>query len=730
MNAVVAPTLSSRAWMDVSLSPDERARLLAEAMTDDERIGLLHSLMAVPLAKGYAIPEGAVPGSGYVPPIPRLGFPGLFETDASLGVANMADARPGDVATAAPSGLCMASTWDPVLARAAGAMIADEAARKGFNVLLGPGANLTRDPRCGRNFEYLGEDPLLAGVLAGAAIRGVQQEGVVACLKHFILNDQETGRHVVNAVIEDGALRESDLLAFQIAIERGAPGSVMSGYNRINGHYACAHEPLLNGVLKGDWAFPGWVMSDWGALSGVEAANAGCDQQSGAQLDHAVWFAEPLKAAMKAGAVSASRVQDMCERILRSLFAVGVFDRPSRAGEPIDFDAHEKLAQTVAEDGAVLLRNQGGLLPLAETVGTILVVGGLADLGVISGAGSSQVTPRGGFAAVQSLGGEGDLSVWMSEHYHPASPLKAIRKRAPNARVRFSNGRYPSEAVAMAAKADVAIVFATQWMGEGFDAPDLTLPNGQDALIAAVAAVNPRTIVILETGGPVLMPWLQDVAAVLEAWYPGSAGGEAIAALLFGDVSPSGRLPMTFPATETQLPRASIAGTGQRWAVPRGPAVDVARQPSFDAPHDEGADVGYRWHARNGATPLFPFGFGLSYTDFRYGNLEVTGGATLTVSFDVTNVGDRLGADTPQVYLVDRAGQALVRLIGWQKVVLAPSQTVRVSVSADRRLLADFDSRARGWSVPAGRYGVAVGACATDLALTGGADIEAALLAP
>lgn len=730
MDAPYTDIAASQPWTDASLSPDERARLLVQAMTDDERIGLLHSLMAVPLAKGYAIPAGAVPGSGYVPPIPRLGFPGLFETDASLGVANMTDARPGDVATATPSGLSMASTWDPALATAAGAMIADEAARKGFNVLLGPGANLTREPRCGRNFEYLGEDPLLAGVLAGAAIQGVQREGVVAALKHFILNDQETGRHVVNAVIEDGALRESDLLAFQIAIEQGAPGSVMTAYNRVNGDYACAHAPLLNGVLKGDWAFPGWVMSDWGALSGVEAANAGCDQQSGAQLDHAVWFDGPLKAAVEAGSVSANRIEDMCQRILRSMFAVGIFDRDSRAGQPIDYDAHERLAQTVAEDGAVLLRNHDGLLPLSDEIGEILVVGGLADLGVISGAGSSQVTPRGGFAAVQSLGGEGDLSVWMSEHYHPSSPLKAIRKRAPGAKVRFANGRYVSEAVAMAAKADIAIVFATQWMGEGFDAPDLTLPNGQDALIAAVAAANPKTIVVLETGGPVLMPWLPDVAAVLEAWYPGSAGGEAIAALLFGDVSPSGRLPMTFPASEAQLPRPAIVGAGQRWAVPRGPAVDVARQPSFDVSHREGADVGYRWHARTGADPLFPFGFGLSYTQFRYGRLEVRGGQTLTVSFDVTNVGDLPGADTPQVYLLGRAGQPLLRLIGWEKVALAPSQTVRVTVSADPRLLADFDTEAHGWRVAPGRYEVAVGACATDVALAGGAEMEAALLAP
>src|SRR6185312_8538114 len=259
----------ARPWMDAKLSPDERARRLEAALTDDERYGLLHGVMAVPFLPGMKVPEGAVPGAGYIPPIARLGVPGLYETDASLGVTNPGGVRAGDSATELPSGLALAATWNPELAYESGAAIGDEAAKKGFNVLLAGGVNLARDPRNGRNFEYLGEDPLLAGVMAGESIRGIQSNGIISTAKHFVLNDQETGRHVVNAVIDEGALRESDLLAFQIAIEHGQPGSIMCAYNKINGHYACANDHLLNGVLKGDWGYAGWVMSDWGATTSV-----------------------------------------------------------------------------------------------------------------------------------------------------------------------------------------------------------------------------------------------------------------------------------------------------------------------------------------------------------------------------------------------------------------------------------------------------------------------------
>lgn len=718
---------ANRPWMDASLTVDERARLLDDALTVDERRGLLHAQMPLPLLPSWPVPPDAIPAAGYLPAVARLGVPALFETDASLGVTNPGGVRAGDGATALPSGLALAASWNPELAFRAGATIGDEAAKKGFNVLLAGGVNLARDPRCGRNFEYLGEDPLLAGVMAGESIRGIQSEGVISTAKHFVLNDQETGRHVVNAVIDEAALRASDLLAFEIAIERGEPGAIMTAYNRINGRYACENEALLNGVLKGDWRYPGWVMTDWGALTGLEAANAGVDQQSGEQLDHCVWFDQPLQRALEAGEISADRVSEMSRRILRSMLAAGLFDRPSRRGERIDCDAHADIAQMAAEEGMVLLKNDRALLPLGGGARRVLLVGGQADAGVLSGAGSSQVTAVGGNAATLRVGGEGAMTGWANEIYHPSSPLKALRARMPNAEVRYLTGRYPSEVQALAGQFDVVIVFATQWMCEGFDAPDLSLPNGQDALIAAAAEVNSNVIVVLETGGPVLMPWLDRVGAVLAAWYPGVRGGEAIAAVLTGDVNPSGRLPITFPRSTDHLPRPALPGFGMKWAAPGGRAVDISRAKSFDVEHHEGADVGYRWFARCGHEALFPFGFGLSYTRFEYSDLELLGGENIVARFTVKNIGDRSGIDTPQLYLLARNGEPQKRLLGWARVALGPGEARQVEVPADRRLLADFDVAARRWRIDAGRFEVGVGHSAEDLARKSVVDVREAL---
>lgn len=726
----MAESPNERPWMDATLSPDGRAALLEVEMTLDERIHLLHSQWAAGFIPGMGVPEGAIPGAGYVAPIDRLGIPGLYATDASLGVTNPRRARKGDTATALPSGLALAATWNLELAFSSGAAIGDEAARKGFNVLLAGGVNLTRDPRNGRNFEYLGEDPLLAGALAGESIRGIQSQGIISTVKHFVLNDQETGRHVVNAVIDEAALRESDLLAFQIAIERGEPGAVMSAYNRVNGDYASENAALLNGVLKGDWGYRGWVMADWGGTISLDAAAAGLDQQSGEQLDHKVWFGEPLSDAVKNRSLPRSRLSDMVRRILRSMFSAGLFDRVPPTGGTTDYDAHSAIAQRVAEEGIVLLKNGRGLLPIDDRVRTIAVIGGQADVGVLSGGGSSQVTTGAGHAAFIHVGGDGAMMAMASEAYHPSSPLRAIRRRARNADVRFVNGRYPSEAAAVAAEVDIAIVFATQWMTEGADAPDLSLPSGQDALIEAVAAANLNTVVVLETGGPVLMPWLPAVAAVLQAWYPGSRGGEGIAAILFGDATPSGRLPMTFPADVQQLPRPTMAGASGRWKGPGGPAIDLRTAPSFEARHDEGSDVGYRWFAQQEHEPLFPFGFGLSYTCFSYSNLSVLGGEGLGVSFDVTNTGARPGTDTPQLYLTARNGISTLRLLGWSRLLLAPGEVRRVSMTADPRLLADFDADARCWRVPAGTCDLAIGSSARNLELLGSTGLQPRELAP
>ena len=707
--AMQAGAAEIRPWMDPKLDPDERARLVEREMTLDERIGLLHGVMAFPFLG--PLPPEARGSAGYIPGVPRLGVPALQESDASLGLTNPLEIRKGEGGTPMPSGLALAATFDPDAAFQGGRMIGHEAWSAGFNVLLGGGVNLTREPRGGRSFEYLGEDPLLAGTLAGEAVRGTQSQHVISTVKHFVLNSQETLRHAVSANIPLAALRESDLLAFELAIERGEPGAVMCSYNRINGDYACDNDRLLNGVLKGDWGYRGWVMSDWGAVPGLQAAIHGLDQQSGQQLDKAVYFGAPLKAAVESGTIPPERVSDMTRRILRSMFAVGVVENPPQRG-PVDYDADAAVAQRAAEEGIVLLKNQDGLLPLASKGRRVLLIGGFADVGVLSGGGSSQVIPPGAVMRVP-VAGEGELpGPFRSMVFHLSSPLKALRAAAPDDRVSFFPGDYPAAAAAAAHDADVAIVFATQWTTEGADVPDLTLPNGQDQLIAAVAAANPNTIVVLETGGPVLMPWLGQVKAVIEAWYPGVRGGEALARILTGQVNPSGHLPITFPAGESQLPQPVLPGAGR--TAEEAPGYDVA----------EGADSGYRWYARQGLEPLFPFGHGLSYTSFGFAGLALKAGDGLELSFDVTNTGSSTGAEVPQAYLVSAAGKPTRRLIGFARISLAPGETGRVTMTADPRLLGRYDESRHGWWIEPGVYRVAVGASSKALSLQGDARLK------
>ena len=682
---------------------ERRAAKIVSQMTPDEKLVLTHGIIAIPFFPGMKIPPEAVAGAGYVPGIPRLKIPALTETDASLGVAYVMGLRGDGGATALPSGVAMASTWNPELLYRGGAMIGVEARAKGFNVLLAGGANLMRDPRNGRTFEYLSEDPLLTGMLAGASIAGIQSNHMIATIKHFALNGQETGRNFIDSRISESAARESDLLAFQIGIERGSPGSVMCAYNQVNGNQACDSDFILNQVLKRDWRYPGFVMSDWGAVPGLQAAVHGLDQQSGAQLDKQVFFGKPLGDAARTDPAYAVRVDDMNRRILTAMLANGLDSDPAVKGGSWNKEAHATIAEEVARQGIVLLRNRAGALPLAASAKRIAVIGGYADTGVLSGGGSSQVQGDGGAAVAVSMGGEGLIAQFISEQYHRSVPLRAIKSRAPNAKVSYINSRYPSAAAASAANADIAIVFATQWATEGMDQPDLTLPNGQDAVIEAVAAANPNTIVVLETGGPVLMPWLNKTAAVIEAWYPGARGGEAIAAVLFGDANPSGRLPITFPPSVADLPRPKLDGLGTIESTILG-AVRPKDFTLFADYNIEGSDVGYRWNAREGKKALFPFGYGLSYTSFTTSEPKIKG---LTANFTVQNTGGRDGATTAQLYLVSRAGAPKRRLVGFRRVDLASGTSQSVSLTIDPRLLADWKDG--GWVMAAGNYGFALG---------------------
>lgn len=680
----------------------ERAAAIVARMNVGEKATLTHGPMAVPIFGPQNLPADVVPGAGYIAGIPRLGVPSLRETDASLGIGWAGGLRK-DGATALPSGLAMASSWNPSLLRAGGAMIGAEARAKGFNVLLAGGANLMRDPRNGRTFEYLSEDPLLSGTLVGNAIAGVQSNHIISTIKHFALNGQETVRKFVDVDIADGSARESDLLAFQIGIEIGRPGAVMCGYNKVNGHSACDNSWLLNDVLKRDWRYPGFVMSDWGAVPSLSAAVNGLDQQSGEQLDVKVWFAAPLAQAAGSDPKVQSRLDDMNRRIITSMFEQGLDKYPAPPGGVIDVKAHHAVAMEVAQQGMVLLRNERGVLPLAKTAKRIAVIGGFADLGVLSGAGSSQVHDERGPAVQVADGNHGPFSGMVSQQYHRSPPLDAIRAIAPNAKVTFNNGDYLSEAIADARSADVVIIFATKWATEGFDVADLSLPKGQDQLIDAVASANSNTIVVLETGNPIQMPWLSKTAAVLEAWYPGAEGGPAIASVLFGDFNPSGRLPISFPANVDQLPRPKIDGYGQ---VPATFLGDVpAGTPPIHANFNlEGSDVGYRWFARERKRTLFPFGFGLSYSSFSHDNLRVDG---MKASFIVKNKSSVAGAHVAQLYLVSRGGTAKLRLAGFQRTTLAPGAAAAISLEIDPRILADWQGGQ--WVIASGDYGFALG---------------------
>lgn len=682
----------ARPWMNASLSPDARADLLMAQMTRQEKLALVTGFWGSP-SPDYTPPALARHGSaGFVPGIARLGIPPQWQTDAGIGVAQQRSVQEKITRTALPSGLAVAATWNPEAAFQGGAMIGDEARASGLNVQLAGGVNLLREPRNGRNFEYGGEDPLLAGVMVGAAVRGIQSNYILSTIKHFAFNDQETERKSYNAVIDEGAARMSDLLAFQIALEQSHAGAVMCSYNRVNGDYACSNDGLLNGILKKDWGFPGYVMSDWGATHGPEDAARGLDQNTGVDGDALDLFGKRLADAMAAGTVPPARLDDMGRRILRSMFAVGLFEHPVTTDQgDIDFKSHELVSQRTAEESMVLLKNDQNLLPLAANIRSIAVIGGHANGGVLSGGGSSQVYPRGG-NAVPGL----KPTSWPVV-YNPSSPLAAIRAHAPGAEVRYDAGTDIRRSARAARKAQAAVVFVTQWASESQDV-SLDLGTHQNALVRAVAKANPRTIVVLETGGPVLLPWRSQVKAIVEAWYPGTRGGAAIAKVLFGDVNPSGRLPATFPASLSQLPRPQLQGGTVQYA--------------------EGAAVGYKWFAAHQLQPAFPFGFGLSYTTFTHSALAArVEGDALHVTFQARNIGKRAGRDVAQVYVAPVRGgwEAPRRLAGWRKFDLAPGAGMNAGITIDPRLLATYDTTAHAWRIAAGDYRLLLGTSSQDL---------------
>jgi beta-glucosidase len=710
--ALAASSASARAqacpWMNPSKSPAERAHELVAAMSLDDKIQMVHGDGNIFTYYGVA---------GHIPANPALCIPELLLNDAGAGVGD------GQINTTAfPAPIAQAATWDRMLQAQTGRAIGWEAWHKGIDIMLAPDVNIARVPMNGRNFEAFGEDPYLAGETVAAEIAGIQQEHVIATVKHFALNNQETDRDTASSDVAERPLHEIYMPAFERAVKKGRVGAVMCSYNRIDSIYACEQPSTLRGILKGEFGFPGFVMSDWGAThSTVAAAKAGLDME----MWDGTYFGEPLKEAVQNGDVPMSRLDDMVFRIVRSMFDVGVFDDPPPA-EPGAYAADVStpddvlLERRVAEDGSVLLKNQGAILPLTGTGKTIAVIGtaaGQAGANLVYGGGGSSHVPLVG--AVPGV----------------VSPLQGIQQTAlaNGDKVVYADGSATADAVAAASAADVAVVFANDAEAEGSDRQSLSLGGGactllfcvaspvdQDELIASVAAANPKTVVVLQTGGPVLMPWLGSVKAVLETWYPGQEDGNAVAAQLLGEVNPSGKLPQTFPRSERDLPTQT----------PRQyPGVNGHVE------YSEGLLVGYRWYDRKDIEPLFPFGHGLSYTTFRYSGLTVTkDGDTVELEFRLTNTGSRAGAEVAQAYVraPGSTGEPPRQLKAYAKVFLQPGQQRLVRLTLAPRAFAFWDTSQdpHGWTIADGDYSISIGSSSRDLRLHADVHMPAERLGP
>ena len=698
------PPFAHAAWMNKALSADERADLVMKQLTLDQKIDLLHGQGMPgwgPPKANYYLGNG---GAGFVLGFPDLGIPFIQMSDAAYGVRS--SAMNGRYSTALPSNVGAAASWDTEAACDYGALIGRELRAQGYNMTLGGGVNITREPRNGRTFEYQGEDPILAGTLVGNRIKCEQAQHVIGDIKHYAVNDQESGRNEVDSIIDKRALRESDLLAFEIGIKIGNPQAVMCSYNAINGDYACENKYTLTDVLRNDWHFKGFVLSDWGGThSTIKASAAGLDNEEPGEN----FFGDAFKKAVQEGKISQAELDEHVHRMLRAEFEAGLVDDPIRKSV-VDIEGGLETAQRLEEHSIVLLKNANNLLPLPkEGLHSIAVIGDHANMGMISGGGSAQVDPPG----------QGQ-SQWLEHVWFPTSPQKAIGAKVPPVPIKWNSGADPAAAAALAKDCDVAIVFVQQWSSEGMDLPNLSLPDNQDAMIEAVAAANPKTIVVLETATAVTMPWLDKVGAVAEAWFAGSRGADAVANVLFGDVNPSGKLPMTFPRSEADLPHTTVIQPPPHSESASPVMRKENAKASFSVHYDEGLKVGYKWYDAEKKPVLFPFGFGLSYTTFAYSDIEVTPGAETTVSFKVANTGSKAGTEIAEIYaaLPASADEPPKRLVGWSLVKLAPGESKSVSVAIDPKYLSIFDVAGNKWKLVPGEYNFKVGGSSADLPLT------------
>lgn len=708
-------------YLDASKPIEERVEDALSRLTLEEKIKLTHA-------------QSKFSSAG----VPRLGIPDVWTDDGPHGI------RPdvlwdeweqagctNDSCVAFPALTCLAATWNPEMALLYGQSIGEEARYRNKSVLLGPGVNIYRTPLNGRNFEYMGEDPYLAGKMVAPYIRGVQQNGVAACVKHFALNNHEVNRHNTNVIVDDRALYEIYLPAFKMAVQEGGAWSIMGAYNLYKGQHLCHNQYTLNDILKGEWGFDGVVISDWGGTHDTrQAITNGLDMEFGSWTNGLsngasnaydnYYLANPYLKLIREGKVGTKELDDKVRRVLRLIFRTVM--NPDRPWGSMLSPAHYEAARRIGEEGIVLLKNSGNVLPIdLNQAKKIVVVGENAIKMMTVGGGSSslkvqrELSPLDGIK--QRVGDKAEV-VYARGYVGDASGEYNGVVTGQN----LKDDRTPEELIAEAVKqaqdADYVIFIGGLNKSNGQDCEDsdregLGLSYGQDAVISALAKANKNLVVVNISGNAIAMPWVNEVPAIVQDWYLGSEAGSALAAILMGDVNPSGKLPFTFPVKLEDCPAHSLGEyTGQR-------SKDI-----IDIKYNESIFVGYRWaDKQKKVKPLFPFGHGLSYTTFEYGkptadSKTMQADGTLTVKISVKNTGAREGQEVVQLYISDKKSslpRPVKELKGFQKVKLAPGETKEVTFTIDKEALSFFDDAQHAWVAEPGKFEAIFAASAADV---------------
>jgi beta-glucosidase len=702
-------------YLDTNKPIEQRVEDALQRMTLEEKVALIHA-------------QSKFSSAG----VPRLGIPENWMSDGPHGIRAevlwdewFGAGWTSDSCTAYPALTCLAATWDPAMSALYGKSIGEEARYRKKNVLLGPGVNIYRTPLNGRNFEYLGEDPFLTSRMVVPYIKGVQSNGVAACVKHFALNDQELNRGTVNVNVDDRTLNEIYLPAFKAAVQEGGAWAIMGAYNQYKNQHCCENQYLLNDILKGKWKFDGVVVSDWGGVHNtMEAIKNGMDMEFGTWTNGLNWgasnaydnyyLAKPYLDLIKQGKVGTDELNDKARRVLRLIFRTNMAKEQHYGS--FASPEHALAGRTIAENGIVLLQNNKNLLPLdLKKYKKILVVGENATKRMTIGGGSSSLKVKKEVSPLEGIKARigNDATVTYVEGY--ASPAVAEQDvKGAKAQVREINlDAMREEAVKAAKDADVVIFIGGLNKNEGQDSEGadrkgLELSYGQDALISALAAANPNLAVVIISGNAVSMPWVKQVPAIVEAWYEGSEAGNALAAVLMGDVNPSGHLPFTFPV--------KLQDNG---AISLGAYPGTAEQETYK----EGLFVGYRWADSKKIKPLFPFGYGLSYTTFAWSKptadkKEMSADGTITFNINVKNTGTREGKELVQLYVSDLKSslpRPVKELKGFSKVSLAPGEEKTVSITIDKAALSYYDDTKGEWIAEPGKFEAIFAASATDI---------------